>query len=424
MKTLIYLMLSILVIATTASSQAKSDYATVKKFQTLTKSITKATEEAKTVQECAAVAASIDELDLEFKDDKALLDKSLYPDDYAKTFDLIKGRLMIRQKDLGVIESQMVRITELETQVRELSGQVEKLTGENTQLMGDLDRMKGNIEKMGGMAVANANMVDSLQSVIRKLQKQLKDRDQLIFALVDSLFLQYDKNVADMKDIEKQGLAVKLERHGVFGNMKRSLEDNIKFLETTSLKGSDLVKIVQQQQHFQSQWKGLGPKLAAVYASGKKKGNEAAAIDTLLSQWSSKVNDASWRSLNLMFKENGITLKEFTNGQDFSTNFVAFMDDQIQNPNKVTDDVRLKLFTNFDEKLWKADLGVSWVPALAEVGKITEAQKNEITEKVEQWRSAVTPGATWLTYLLIILGVALVVLIAMRFLRKEKKVKP
>jgi hypothetical protein len=424
MKFFFYMILCISIVVSASPAQVKSDYATVQKFKKLQSSIDKAIEEANTVQECAAVAASLDELDKEFIDDKALLDQSLYPLNYTKTFELMRGRLMVRQKDLGVIESQMVRITELETQVRELSGQVEKLTGENTALMGDIDRLKSNITKMGGMAVANANMVDSLKNVISKLQKQLKDRDQLIFALVDSLFLQYDKNVTDMKDIEKQGLAVKLERHGVFGNMRKSLEDNIKFLETTTLKSSDLVKVVQQQQRFQSKWKGVGPKLVAIYATGKKKESEAAVIDTLLGQWSTKVDYASWRTLNKMFKDDSIAVKEFLNAKEFVENFVAFVDEQIQNPKQEADDIRLNLFTRFDEKLWKGELENAWIPALAEVGKINEDQAKEINKKVDQWRSAVTPGATWLTYLLLILALALVALVMMRFLKKGKKSTP
>ncbi len=421
MKSFIRFFVSLLIVAALAPAQQKSDYATVKRFQELTKSITKATEEAKTVQECAAVAASIDELGEEFRSEKPLLDKALYPDDFLKTFDLLRGRLMIRQKDLGVIESQFVRISELETQVRELSGQVEKLNGENSKLMSEIEGLKGNIEKIGAETAARTTLTDSLKGVITKLQQQLKDRDQLIFALVDSLFLQYDKNVADMKDVEKQGLSVKLERHGVFSNIKRSLEDNLKFLETTSLKGNDLVKVVQQQQRFQSQWKGLRPKFTAVYAGGKKKFTDVADIDELLIKWAANVDLATWRSLNQLMKDYGITIKEFTNGQEFITQLMAFIDEQIQNPKKDADDVRLKLFLNFEENLWKGELGSSWIPALAEVGKITVEQKNEITAKVDQWKSEVSPAASWLTYVLILLGVALVVLIAVRYFQKGKK---
>ena len=421
MKSFICLCVPLFIAAVLSPAQQKSDYATVKEFQGLTKSITKATDEAKTVQDCADIAATIDQMEKDFKDDKLLLDKALYPDDYSKTLELMRGRLMIRQKDLGVIESQFIRITELETQVRELSGQVAKLTGENDKLMSDIERIKGNIQKLSAQDMSNAALTDSLKSVIGKLQKQLQNRDQLIFALVDSLFMQYDKNIADMKDIEKSGIAVKLERHSVFSNIKRSVEDNIKFLETTSLKGNDLVKIVQQQQRFQSQWKGLGPKLAVVYLGGKKKTNEAGEIDMLLAKWGTKVDDAMLRSLNQLFKDNGFIVKEFANAQEFAENFTAFVEEQIQNPKKETDDVRLKSFTNFDDNLWRGDLGVSWLPALAEVGKISETQKKDIDAKVEQWRSAVSPGVSWLTYVLILLAVALAVMVTLRFFRKARK---
>jgi hypothetical protein len=421
MKSLIRLFVPIFVFVILASAQQKSDYATVKQFKGLIKSITQATNEAKTVQDCADITATIDQMEKDFKDDKALLDKALYPDDFTKTFELLRGRLMIRQKDLGVIETQLVRITELETQVRELSGQVSRLTGENDKLMEDIERIKGNIQKLSAEEIARTAMTDSLKGVINKLQKQLQSRDQLIFALVDSLFLQYDKNIADMKDVEKVGLAVKLERHSVFSNVKRSIEDNIKFLESTTLKGTDLIKIVQQQQRFQSQWKGLGPKLAAVYASGKKKAGEAAVVDTLLVKWGISADNAMWRSISQLFKEHGLVIKEFANGQEFYANLIAFVDDKIQNPTKDSDKIREMLFNNFDENIWKGELGTSWLQTLAETGRISDTQKKDIDAKVEQWRAEVSPGTSWLTYVLILLAVVLLIIVGYRYFQKKQK---
>ncbi len=45
----------------------------------------------------------------------------------------------------------------------------------------------------------------------------------------------------------------------------------------------------------------------------------------------------------------------------------AFLDEQIQNPNKETNDTRFKLFTNFNENLWHTDLNTTWLPALTEL---------------------------------------------------------
>ena len=424
MKTVIRI-LALLVISTVSlAAQQKSDYAIVQRFQTITKSIAKDIDQAKTVQECAEANTSIDALEKEFGDDKPLLNKAIYPDGYDKSVEQLRGKLLIRQRDLGVIESQIVRITELEVRIRELSDQVTKMTNQNETLMTEVQQLSSNIKKLSGDLFNSTTPIDSLRNMIVKLHQGLQERDALIFALTDSLFMQYDKNVGDMKDVEKQGLLSKIDRHGIIGNVKRSIVDDVTFLETTQLKGSDLVTLVRQQERFQSQWTGLAPKLASLYLSGKSKKNEVGIVDSLLVTWGDKVDGAMWRSLNMLFKEKGFVIKEFKNGDEYVTNFIVFLDEQIQNANKETNDTRYKLFINFKENLWQTDLNATWLPALTELHKISDTQKKDIETKFEKWQASVMPGATWLTYILIVLGVLLVAIIGVWIFRKGPKTTP
>jgi hypothetical protein len=402
-------------------AQQTSDYAVVQRFQGMTRSIAHNIDQAKTVQECADASTSIDAIEKEFDSDKALLDKAIYPDGYEKKIEQLRGKLLIRQRDLGIIESQLTRIAELEVKVRELSDQVAKLNIQNENLLGDVKKLSQNIQKLSGDLFSSSTPIDSLRKMIVTLRQGLQERDALIFALTDSLFLQYDKNVGDMKDVEKQGLMGKMERHGIINNVKRSILDNITFLEATQLKGSDLVTLVRQQQRFQSQWIGLAPKIASLYLSGKAKKNEVVGIDSMLAVWGDKVDGALWRSFNMLFKEKGFIIKEFNNGEEFCTSLLAFLEEKIQNPSKETNETRFKLFTNFNDTLWHADLNATWLPALIELHKISEIQKKDIELKVEQWHSSVQPGVSWMTYVLIVLCMVVVVVVIMRFLQKPKK---
>jgi hypothetical protein len=424
MKTIIRIIGVLVIMNVTLAAQQKSDYAIVQRFQTITKSIAKDIDQAKTVQECAEANTSIDALEKEFGEDKPLLNKAIYPDGYDKTVEQLRGKLLIRQRDLGIIESQIVRITELEVKIRELSDQITKMTNQNETLMTEVQQLSSNIKKLSGDLFNSTTPIDSLRNMIVKLRQGLQERDALIFALTDSLFMQYDKNVGDMKDVEKQGLLSKIDRHGIIGNVKRSIVDNVTFLETTQLKGSDLVTLVRQQKRFQSQWTGLAPKLAALYLSGKSKKNEVGIVDSLLVTWGDKVDDAMWRSLNTLFKEKGFVVKEFKNGDEYVTNFIAFLDEQIQNANKETNDTRYKLFINFKESLWQTDLNATWLPALTELHKISDTQKKDIETKFEKWQASVMPGATWLTYILIVLGILLVAIIGVWIFRKGPKTTP
>jgi cell division protein FtsB len=402
-------------------AQQKSDYATVQLFQTTAQSISKNVDKANSVQECAELNASVDALEKEFAADKTLLNKAIYPEGYDRTIEHLRGKLLVRQKDLGFIESQVIRIKELETTVRGLSDQIQKLNMQNEKLLADIQMLTQNVQKLTGDLFNASTPLDSLHNMIVKLRQGLQDRDALIFALTDSLFLQYDKNVSDMKDVEKQGLLGKIERHDVIGNVKHSIMDNVAFLETTQLKGSDLVTLVRQQKRFQSQWTGIAPKLTSIYVSGKAKKYEVSAVDSMLAVWGDKVDDAMWRSLNTLFKEKGFFVREFKNGEEFSANFMTFLAEQIQNPNEETNDTRFKLFTNFHENLWLTDLNATWLPALTELNKISDTQRKEIEVKVEKWRSIVSPGASWLIYVLVLLGVLLIPILAIRLFPKASK---
>jgi hypothetical protein len=421
MKTIVRIIGVLVIINVTLAAQQKSDYAIVQRFQTMTKSIAKNIDQAKTVQECAEANTTINEVEKEFYDNKELINKANYPDGYDKTIEQLHGKLLIRQTDLGVIESQIVHISELEVKIRELSDQITILTNQNDTLMAQVQQLSQNVRKLSGDLFNSTTPIDSLHNMVVKLRQGLQERDALIFALTDSLFMQYDKNVGDMKDIEKQGLLGKIDRHGIIGNVKRSILDNIAFLETTQLKGSDLVTLVRQQKRFQSQWIGLAPNLTSLYLNGKSKKSEIGVVDSMLAIWGDKVDGAMWRSLNTLFKEKGFVVKEFKNGDEFVANFIVFLDEQIQNVNKETNDTRYEFFTKFYESLWQSDLYATWLPALTELRKISDTQKKDLEIKYERWHSSIMPGATWLTYILIVLGVLLVAIVGIWVFRMRPK---
>jgi hypothetical protein len=366
---------------------------------------------AKTVQDCAEISAMADEIEKKYAGKRDLLDRALYPDDYRKTFEKLKGKLMIRRNDLGIIETQFVRITGLEMQVLGLSSKVDSLSQENVRLMNDLKRLSIT-------ASANKSHVDSLQTVIRKLQQNLKERDQLVFSLVDSLFLQYDKNVSDMTDIEKQSMYRKLERRNVLTGIKKSIEDNLKFLQSTNLTPHDYVEIARQNHQFTSQWKGVGPKLGDIYLSGKKKKDEVAQIDSILAIWSKEVDRSNWTSLNTLLSRNGIVLKPFSNGDEFTSHFTEYIDTLVKNTNQEPEDIRAKRFNTFNDAIWKSNLKPTWLPVLVESGKLTVDQKNKIEEAVDSWQSAVTPTSPIVYAVIIILVLTIILGLAMRFRKK------
>lgn len=394
-------------------AQESSDYAIVQRFQATAKQISKAIEATNSVQECNTINKRIENLQNDYQVYEELLNKALYPDTYNSVINDLRAKLALRQGDLSTIENQSGKIQELEARIQELSNQIATLTAQNEKLLADVQRLSQNIRQLTGDMFTSATPIDSLQRLVVQLRKGLQDRDALITALIDSLFLQYDKNIEQMKETEKKELLTRVERYGVLANVKRSLQDNIAFVEVTRLTGSDAAEIVKQQKKLQAIWAGVGPKLTALYATGKQKKTEMGTVDSLLTQWNVKVNAAVWRSLNALFREKEFSIIEFNNGKEFTENLLAFFDAQIENKANESKETRFKKFTVFNEQIWIPELQLGWFPALLQMGEITEIQKQDLEAKFSKWKDSVEPTTSFLPIVLIIaIAVLFIVLIA------------
>jgi len=400
----------VLAMCAVAFAQEQSDYEVAQSFSKQYKALGKAIETAQTVQECAEISVNIDALEKEFTPHKALLDKTLYPDDFQKKMEMVHGQLAYAQTKLGIIQDAVAKIAALEIQVKELSAQVEKLSNENGSLLKEIQALRAS-------KAQDQKAVDSLNAMVKRLQTNIRDRDKMIFAMVDSIFMQYDKNVDALKDVEKQKVASHFERNNVIDNVKRSIYDNVQFLESTSLSGKDLSTLVGEQKKFATQWKGLGPKLAGIYVSQKNRAKELATIDTMLTAWGTKVDAALWKSLNELFTKHNLTVRPFSSGNDFVANVDGFVDEEIQNANQRTEAVRFQVYSVFVDSVWNADITTTWMPLLRDNNMVTEAQFVQMKTRIDAWRTSVEPPHT--TMYIIIAAVVLIVLLLLY--RRTKK---
>jgi hypothetical protein len=412
MKTTLKILILLILVTASLTARQKSDRATVEKFEKIIKELTLLADSAKTAQDCADIYSSLSDLQNEFAEDKDLLDRSLYPDNYSQTIQKLTDRLTVRKKDLSIIDAQIIRIGELEIQVRGFSTKADSLALENEKLLGRLKMLTAE-------SAANKTAMDSMRLVIAKLRQNLKERDQVIFSMLDSLFLQYDKNVTSMNEIEKQGVYGRLEKRNVLTNIKKSITDNLNFLESTSLSPSDYAEAARQNQRFANHWKGLGPKLADIYLSGKQKKYELSVIDSMLVQWSEKVNTSTWRTLGRLFSKNGFAMRPFSNGNEFTSSFTEFATNEIKNVKQAQDNSQVARFEAFRDSLWKTELEPTWLPILVESGKLTSDQKKEIEDLVMTWQSAITPTSPFV-YIFIGIFILAIVWSVVLYRRKNK----
>jgi hypothetical protein len=411
------ILLAMLVVVSMTAQQV-SDRAIVNQFTKTVNELYLRVDSAMSANDCAEIAASIEEMGREFAAHKGLLDRSLFPDDYSKSITNLRERLLVRQKDLGVIEAQIVRIADLEKRVQEFSGKISDLTEENDSLLTGFRNLRQAHQLNMGGATSDRVLADSLRTVIARLRQNLKERDGLIFALLDSLFLQYDKDVASMNDVEKQSVSVRLERRNVLTNIKKSIADNLKFLESTELSPNDYMEIALENQRFTSQWNELGPKLASIYLSGKQKKGETVLIDSMLSTWSLRVDQSTWKALSGLFEKGGVQVKPFANGDELTKSFSEFVDAEIGNAKKEPNDVQRMRFNTFNDQVWKTDIEPAWLPALMESGKISADQKAVIEKSFSSWRKEVTPIDP-VDYVLVAVAIVVVLWSLTRRVRKK-----
>jgi hypothetical protein len=396
-------LLLLLFLPVTGLSQERSDYEIQQSFVKEYSAIMKGIEGASSVVECVDLELRIAELDSIYAPHRAMLNKALYPEGFQGRLDKARGQLALTKDKLNIIETQYDRIVELETQVKALSEEVARLSGENSGLLAELERLRATGAK-------DKTTIDSLNAMVISLKRGLRERDEMIFALVDSLFLQYGKDVEQMQDREKSGAVSKLERRNVLTNVKKAIEDNLKFLAATELRASDVASVAGQQQQFASKWKGLGPKLTALYmGTGAKGAKELAAIDTMLTRWDRSVDAATWRVLNGEFSERGLAVQEFQTGQQFYDHVVAFVDSEIVRAREKREEGAYQVYSTFVDSVWNPLIKKEWMPVLLAGGKLRTEQQEAIEARLAEWESAAGPPAT-LSYVVIILIILVVAL--------------
>ena len=415
MKQCALLLLTTLLWALTMMAQ-ESDYEIKQGFQKKYKNLSEKIKTAQTVQDCAEIQAGIDALEKEYAPHKALLDKAFVDRDFETQVTSLRGILVMNQTKLGIIQDQVTMIAALETQVRELSVRLDSLENQNASLLKEAQALRATHAQ-------DVKVLSQLNDVIAKLKAGIAERDRMIFAMVDSIFLQYDKdkNVDGIKDVSKTRLSAHLERNNLLSRVKSSIDHNTQFLALTNLNGRDMVSLSAEQQKFANQWKGLGPKLASLYADKADRKKDLAGIDTMLAAWKSAVDRSTWKALNDLFIAYTIPVQRFTDGTEFVNGVNAFLDDEIKNVFKRSESDREKTYNVFADSLWNRDLANVWLPMLKEKGLVSEAQIGAMKAKMETWHSSIKPSINWM---LIIIALVVLVIMAAIFIRMRKPATP
>jgi len=140
----------------------------------------------------------------------------------------------------------VTKIAALETQVQELSSQVEKLSNENGSLL-----KKSRHSERPTHKTKNNRLLSSLMA---KLPFQHQREGQDDFRDVDSIFMQYDKNVDGLKDVGNKKLRHTSNATALSAHQKSIVDTSCSWNDLVDRK--DLATLVGEQKSSQQNGKG------------------------------------------------------------------------------------------------------------------------------------------------------------------------
>jgi len=401
---LIGTLILLLTIGSISSLFAQSDRDIVDKFKAEYISIEKSIKDATTLQELNLVLDKITILKQDFAQHKELLDKSLYPDKYDESIDKLNKAYLLRQGDFSTIDV-------LQTEVGELKQQVEFLNRRNNELLVQVQKLEDQRQK-------DAKTIKKLENLVAELRSSIRERDNLVLSMIDSLMppIMREKEMLTAED--KNVVASEEQKDNVLNNVKTTIKDNIRFMQATSLKPDDLESINKQQKDFASKWRKVGVKLVEVYAEDGKKSEELKQIDELFNDWSAAVTREAWESISDEFTLNGIELRSFKNGEEFTTSVEMFIGDELKNLGVKSDEESKRVYAQFADSTWFATIQPVWMNYLVENKMLTNENKNKMESKIAEWKSALYPSNWWI-YLII--AVVVIAGASLFFFMKRKK---
>jgi len=383
---------------------AQSDYEMVQSFKERYQKIEQGIKSAASLDDLNNLTAEIDKLTRDFSTKQDILDKSLYPNNLTSSLNKLTAAIETRSGDF-------TEIVGLETEVTTLKSEIDLLNKRNGELINQISVLESQRKK-------DISTISKIEKLVADLRAITLKRDELIYSIVDSLIPKLAGDVSTMTQQDKEQVYSQIEKNSVLAIVKKSLRDNSRFLDVTTLKANDLEEVKKQQQSFSTMWNKIGPKLVEVYANKKDKAAELKDIDNLFAAWSNNIRREAWESIREEFSINNINLPSFSSGKEFVDVITLFISDEMKNYGVKSKDESEKTYSLFADSVWFKSFNTDWMPYLLENNLLTKEQKEGLEKKISEWKSLVFP--TNLTWLYGLIALVIIVGALFFFLRKKK----
>lgn len=398
MKTIkIILMLFVM----TGVAIAQSDYQKVESFKDEIAQLRLDIHNAKSLAELDSLRNTINSLKQKHLAEKDLLDKSMYPENYNSTFSKLQEAIDLRREDFTQIET-------LQTEVVTLKSELEILNEKNTELLSKIKEY----QSIGGK---DAQSINELKRLVANLKQSLKERDELVRSIVDSLLSDFVKSPMSLNEAERQQVFEKVETGNLLYNIEKTIRDNMEFLKATQLNAEDLGEVKEEQIQFHNMWKRIGPKLVDVYMDKGEKAGEVAYITNLFAQWNQRLDREIWERVYQVFRSNNLKVTPFSNGNEFTNNVLEFIENEKISGSQES-------YITFEDSVWTEQLRTAWIPVLIDNEMITTEQRDTIQTAINNWEGMY--GAETPIYWYVAIAIIVIVFLLIFIPKWKKKSKP
>lgn len=410
MKTIKFFLSIIFILAVYSnSSVAQQDYKIVQNFKAKYQQIETNIKSADSLAQLNQLEATINQFESDYSGNKALLDKSLYPDDFNSSIEKLRNELAVRKGDF-------TQISTLATQVTTLSSQVDDLNKQNATLL-------VQVRDLTEQSKIDKNKIKQLERTVYALRSSMRKRDELVMDMIDSLMPADLRNKGTLTTQEKQNIYSESQKKNILDNIRLAVQENIRFLQVTSLKPDDIKVIKEKQQAFEKTWQSFGPKIIAIYSEKGKNVTAAEKVDSAFTAWHTAITMEAWNSISNDFANLGINLNRFSNGSEFTQVIKDYAQDEIKNA-KVKGESSLKDYETFADTAWFGNIKPTWVPYLIDNNMLTEAQKDTIEANIAQWKEVANPGVSYILYIVIALLLILIIILIVKRKPNKKPIPP
>lgn len=406
------LRLAILVCTVAAAGLAQqSDFEIKERFKSMYDELKRDIDSIRTADQIALIPNRISGLESEFAPHKDLIAGAFYPETLESMMTGLKNQFALAEANATTIHTQTARIDELETELVVLNTELARLNSEREELIAQLRS-------------AN-NSAAQQQDLVRRLTANLQAKDKLVYAMIDSIFLPFGKNMESLTEVQTDALGQKLEKTSIVTRIADIAQDNVKFLEETKLEPKDYSTLVNQYEQFRNRWNGLREKVNVAFAASNvkaaakgKKGapvpageNPVDRVDASLADWQNKLKSSVWSGVMREFSSRNIFIRPFTDAQSFSTGIRAYVD-SVKAAGGDTKTFAHEIWVQRIDKEWKAALEKDFL-----LGKIEYAS---LDRKVAELREQTFD---WKIVFWIVNGIVVVLIVWWLFTRKPKTVQ-